>query len=777
MADSNIGSLPRAQQVDDESLLLMEQQGHAMNFSGRQLKNYAVSALELNFSDDIKKADEAADRARDSAESIINMIVDAHKSEEATVAKSMQDNKVKLDFGLPKGDKGDQGEVGPIGPRGRTGSGLTIIGHYGSEKALKDSVKFPEPGDAYAIGEAAPYDVYIYDGVTGEWRNYGPIAVNDNTNLPDNVVITDGGGELLFSAALGNSPFTVKFTSKEEEPALTADDIEYNGATLKDTLEQLFTSVDNGKDLIASAITDKGVDTEKDATFQQMADNIRKIESGGDDGGDDGEEGIDPSDATATPGDILAGKTAYTASGKVEGIIPSIQARTITPSTKAQSIEAGNYIAGTQIIRGDPNLQPSNIRKGVTLFDVNGAMETTFKATLTVTVDAGAVVTATHSEGEKVEALSTTGTVTMELPLEGQWTVTAQRGFAQYNSIVVNVSSNYNAALTADVHIKYFGTATAAPYSSDRFGLNVGDYAIYYHPASLYGNLEQSYVYAYNSYLVLSSAKSLEYPKAYVGLASNSKYAIFAGGRRFYLGSSGITDTQSTYCDAYDESLAKVTCQSLTYGNAVYGVSTDKYAIFAGNYQQAEAYNESLTKETTAPLIASASEANTYSACNKNYGIFYNNRQIVAYNNSLTREIAETPPASATGAATAGNYVVFFNADNMYAYDLFLTKTNVESAVASRLIPSSISLKGFALFCGGSNVSYPQNTSTLYKEVDVYDSYLTRTNPVELPVASSNHGGSSVGNYAILAGGIKISSNSYGPYLDSFLTTYVYQYV
>ena len=40
------------------------------------------------------------------------------------------------------------------------------------------------------------------------------------------------------------------------------------------------TSVSNGKSLIASAITDKGVSTASNATFQTMADNISKIPSG-----------------------------------------------------------------------------------------------------------------------------------------------------------------------------------------------------------------------------------------------------------------------------------------------------------------------------------------------------------------------------------------------------------------------------------------------------------------------------------------------------------------
>ena len=42
-------------------------------------------------------------------------------------------------------------------------------------------------------------------------------------------------------------------------------------------LDEVKTSVSNGKSLIASAITDKGVSTASDATFQTMSNNIRKI--------------------------------------------------------------------------------------------------------------------------------------------------------------------------------------------------------------------------------------------------------------------------------------------------------------------------------------------------------------------------------------------------------------------------------------------------------------------------------------------------------------------
>ena len=53
-------------------------------------------------------------------------------------------------------------------------------------------------------------------------------------------------------------------------------------SNIVNAINEVFQDVDNGKDLIASAITDKGVNTSKDDTFETMANNILSIITGGD---------------------------------------------------------------------------------------------------------------------------------------------------------------------------------------------------------------------------------------------------------------------------------------------------------------------------------------------------------------------------------------------------------------------------------------------------------------------------------------------------------------
>ena len=82
--------------------------------------------------------------------------------------------------------------------------------------------------------------------------------------------------------------------------------------------------------------------------------------------------GLNTADANAVEGDLLAGKTAYVNGKKITGTAPAKEASTITPTTSDQTVAAGTHLTGLLTIKGDPNLIAANIKKGVTIFGIEG---------------------------------------------------------------------------------------------------------------------------------------------------------------------------------------------------------------------------------------------------------------------------------------------------------------------------------------------------------------------------------------------------------------------
>lgn len=60
------------------------------------------------------------------------------------------------------------------GSKGDTGAGFIVKDYYNTESALKTAITNPSAGDAYGVGTAEPYDIYIYSPTKG-WVNNGAL--------------------------------------------------------------------------------------------------------------------------------------------------------------------------------------------------------------------------------------------------------------------------------------------------------------------------------------------------------------------------------------------------------------------------------------------------------------------------------------------------------------------------------------------------------------------------------------------------------------------------
>lgn len=101
-----------------------------------------------------------------------------------------------------------------------------------------------------------------------------------------NAITAPGGGSAEMGETLGSGPYTIEFDEEDNEN-LTASSIEYNNETssmkatnVQSAIDELFTDVSEGKALIATAVTDKGVETAATDSFSTIAENISQIETG-----------------------------------------------------------------------------------------------------------------------------------------------------------------------------------------------------------------------------------------------------------------------------------------------------------------------------------------------------------------------------------------------------------------------------------------------------------------------------------------------------------------
>ena len=142
--------------------------------------------------------------------------------------------------------------------------------------------------------------------------------------------------------------------------------------------------------------------------------------------------------------------------------------------------------------------------------------------------------------------------------------------------------------------------------------------------------------------------------------------------------------------------------------------------------------------------------------------------RVDAYNKSLTRTIPpELSEARANMAATTvGDYALFAGGgdvtDKVDVYDRSLTRTAATALKEGKFHVAATTVGDYALFAGGS----PPTTGTwsgvvsyAYKTVEAYNKSLTKTLPTELNEARIGGGATTVGDYALFAGGYWYISN------------------
>lgn len=194
---------------------------------------------------------------------------------------------VRLNFTIPRGSPGRDGQPGADGAQGDSAYEIAVQnGFNGTEQEWLESLK-GEPG---APGPAGTYDILNSSSAVKENMEAGKIV--------DALVI-----------------------------------------------KEVFQSVSEGKSILASAITDKGVPTDASETFQGMAENILAIVSGsGDEGGLEG---------------------TYTMYSYVSGAVKSNQnvVKTITLEEKYKCA-LGILVIGSSIYNPVPALTLNNIVNG-----------------------------------------------------------------------------------------------------------------------------------------------------------------------------------------------------------------------------------------------------------------------------------------------------------------------------------------------------------------------------------------------------------------------------
>ena len=252
-----------------------------------------------------------------------------------------------------------------------------------------------------------------------------------------------------------------------------------------------------------------------------------------------------------------------------------------------------------------------------------------------------------------------------------------------------------------------------------------------------------------------SFAKKIK--KAYIGIGGVAR-PCWSGGELAYYGTiTALSNAKTTLA----------------------GASVGDYAVFAGGYNNGsvygtvDAYNKSLVKST--PTALSEKKTQLAAVSTGNHALFgggmnasTNGKVVNAYNASLSRSIIATLDTARydLAATTVGGYALFgggtmggssSNVVDVYNADLTKGTSLTLNAYSSQLAATTVG--GYALFGGGYGATKSYGSSTKLAIVTAFNKSLTKSTPTAFDVARYALAATTVGNYAIFAGGNVTSSN------------------
>ena len=114
-----------------------------------------------------------------------------------------------------------KGETGPQGPQGETGSGLQILDVYATLADLQSAHPTGQPGDAYQVGSAGNYTLYIWSSSQSAWVPAGSLGtVSPSVSNPLMDGTASAGSLNQYSRGDHVHPSDTSRASKEELDAL-----------------------------------------------------------------------------------------------------------------------------------------------------------------------------------------------------------------------------------------------------------------------------------------------------------------------------------------------------------------------------------------------------------------------------------------------------------------------------------------------------------------------------------------------------------------------------